>query len=177
MYNAPGSATRDTLTVTAVDNDNESDSGTGQVELTVAGVPVANAATYTVSAGDTLSVTTTGAGVLAYATDPNELTMTAELVSGPSLAPCASRPNGTFTYKPTGTQSATDTFEYEVTDGLATSAPAEVTIEIEAAGTPVGVEDEASGCGYCLNGCEGSVANGAALGANCCDGQNGICAM
>jgi VCBS repeat-containing protein len=78
------------------------------------------------------SLTVAAPGVLSGDTDPNNLSLTAVLVSGPAhgtLTPDANHDGG-FIYTPTTGFYGADSFTYEAADGVATSTPATVTITV-----------------------------------------------
>jgi hypothetical protein len=72
----------------------------------------------------------TGNGVLAEATAPDGGILTAQVASGPSHGTLALQSNGAFTYTPDANWYGEDSFTYEATDGLLTSSPATVTIQV-----------------------------------------------
>ncbi len=74
-------------------------------------------------------------GVLSNDVDVNGLPLTAQLVSGPANGQVTLNADGTFSYTPNGGFCGTDTFSYSATDGLATSAPATVTIQVRSVPT------------------------------------------
>lgn len=102
--------------------------------------PVANADSYTVAVGDSLTTTdpigttTPGDsrdnGVLANDTDGESDSLTAILVSGPSYGSLTLNANGTFTYTHGGTENFSDSFTYKANDGQADSGNATVAITI-----------------------------------------------
>ncbi len=116
----------DTFTYTATDG--IATSAPATVTLTVYSVPVANNDSYTVVAGNTLSVS--APGVLGNDTDADGGTLSATLGANVSHGALALSSNGSLTYMPTAGFSGTDTFTYTATDGIATSAPATVTITV-----------------------------------------------
>ena len=80
-----------------------------------------NPDTYTVTAGQTLSTTTTN-GVLDNDVDPTTgATMTAILGTTTANGSLSLNADGTFTYTPTTGFTGTDTFTYIATDGTLTS--------------------------------------------------------
>ena len=104
-----------------------------------AGTPVANADSYTATAGSPLAVTAT-TGVLANDATPNGTTLTAVLATGPTHGTLALNSNGSFTYTPTAGYVGADSFTYRATDGASQSAPVTVTVNV-GPGTPVAVAD------------------------------------
>jgi hypothetical protein len=88
--------------------------------------PVAAADGYSTTRREALAVA--APGVLANDTDPDGDALTATVASGPTKGTLALSPDGSFLYTPDKKFIGTDTFTYTVSDGLATSAPATVTI-------------------------------------------------
>jgi VCBS repeat-containing protein len=70
-------------------------------------------------------------GVLANDSDAEANAMTAQLVGQASQGTVALNPDGSFSYTPTGAPGTTDAFTYTVSDGLATSGTATVSITIQ----------------------------------------------
>jgi VCBS repeat-containing protein len=94
--------------------------------------PVANNDTYMVAEGGTLNVA--APGVLTNDVDPDGDPMTVALVTGPAHASSFTlNPNGSFTYVHDGSETTSDSFTYQVSDGAATSNVATVNITV----TPV----------------------------------------
>jgi parallel beta-helix repeat protein len=99
--------------------------------------PTANAHTYTAHENRTMSVSCPG--VLANDTDPNGLSLSANLVSGPTHGVLTLNSSGSFVYTPGSGYVGTDSFTYIATDGSASSAAAAVMIKVIApAVVPVG---------------------------------------
>jgi VCBS repeat-containing protein len=71
-------------------------------------------------------------GVLDNDVDADLDSLTATLAAGPSNGTLAFNSDGTFTYTPGANFNGTDSFTYTVSDGLATSAPATVTLTVTA---------------------------------------------
>ena len=100
-----------------------------QLTSTVNHPPVANADSYSVQGGSTLSVPPKG--VLTNDTDADTNTLTAALVTGPVYAQSFSlNSDGSFTYVPATNYVGTDTFTYRAFDGKAYSAFATVSISV-----------------------------------------------
>jgi hypothetical protein len=95
--------------------------------------PTANPETYTATSGQTLSVTDPANGVLANDTDPDPgTTLTAQIISNPSIGIVDLHSDGTFDYFPgIGASGTQDSFTYTASDGSLTSTPATVTINIQ----------------------------------------------
>ena len=108
--------------------------------------PTAVNDSYAVNANT--SSTIQAPGVLNNDDDPEDDSLTAVLVTGPSHGTLSLNSDGSFTYTPTSGYVGTDSFTYTANDGLATSAPATVTPDGEVnerradgdvLGEPVGV--------------------------------------
>jgi VCBS repeat-containing protein len=103
--------------------------------------PTAVADAYSLYRDNTIAVAIPG--VLANDTDANPQTLTVQSprpVSGPSHGSLTLNADGSFSYTPTGGYTGTDSFTYKVTDGIADSATATVTITID---TPAYVSSSA----------------------------------
>ena len=114
-------------------SDGLTNSGPAIVTITVTPVndaPVANPDAYTVNEDSVLTVA--APGVLANDTDADGDPLTAMLVSGPSHGTLTLLPNGSFTYTPATNYNGPDSFTYKANDGLTNSAPAAVTITVNA---------------------------------------------
>ena len=109
--------------------DGHATSAPATVSMTVYSVPVANPDSYTVVAGNTLTVNAVN-GVLANDTDADGGTLSAVLGTGVGHGTLTLNPDGSFTYTPAAGYSGTDSFTYAATDGHATSSPATVTITV-----------------------------------------------
>ncbi len=90
---------------------------------------------------------TSNAGVLFNDVDPEGDAMTAVLVTQPTKGTLTFNPNGTFTYTPNQGVRSNDSFTYRATDGTLQSAPATVTIVINAGpnAAPIGNADTYAG--------------------------------
>jgi hypothetical protein len=71
-------------------------------------------------------------GVLVNDRDAAHLALTASVVSGPSHGSLSWNADGSFSYTPNSGYVGNDTFVYQASDGLFTSAPATVTLKVEA---------------------------------------------
>jgi large repetitive protein len=112
---------------------------------------------YTVAEGGSLSEP--APGVLGNDVDPDGDPMTAVLVSGPAHATSfALNADGSFSYTHDSSETITDSFTYQATDGMATSTVATVTITI----TPVNDAPVANNDNYPVD--EGGTINYAAPG-------------
>ncbi|HEU4887238.1 MAG TPA: Ig-like domain-containing protein [Thermoanaerobaculia bacterium] len=145
-----GETTSDSFTYKA--NDGSADSNVATVFITITGVndaPVANDdGPYNVNEGGTFTLP--APGVLANDTDPDGPGMTAVLVTGPANASIfALNADGSFTYTHNGSESPlTDSFTYQVFDGIALSNVATVSITINSVNdTPTANPDSFLGVG------------------------------
>jgi VCBS repeat-containing protein len=122
-------------------NDGSLDSNVATVTFTVTPVndpPVAHNDAYTVAEGGTLNVA--APGVLANDTDPDS-SLTASVVTGPAHGSLVLNPNGSFTYIHDGSETTSDSFTYQASDGFLTST-ATVNITITPVNDPpVAVND------------------------------------
>jgi large repetitive protein len=84
---------------------------------------------YPVDEGGTLN----GPSVLGNDWDPDSVSLTAVLETGPAHGSVSLDPDGTFTYTHDGSETTSDSFTYRVSDGSLTSAPVTVSITV----TPV----------------------------------------
>jgi hypothetical protein len=88
--------------------------------LDYSAAPLAAGDSYSVIHDTTLTVSTAD-GVLANDTDPNNLPLTAKLVSIPSYGTLQLNSDGSFTYTPAAGYVGSDGFEYAASDGQYTS--------------------------------------------------------
>jgi VCBS repeat-containing protein len=124
----------DSFTYRASDGSATSNLATVNITVTpVNDVPVANNDNATVAEGGTINMA--APGVLANDIDPDgPAALTAILVSGPAHASSfALNPNGSYTYVHDGSETTSDSFTYQASDGVAISNTATVSITI----TPV----------------------------------------
>ncbi|RJS04828.1 hypothetical protein XnspCFBP7698_00750 [Xanthomonas sp. CFBP 7698] len=120
----PGFHGEDSFTFVA--NDGQSDSSVGTVRLQVQHVnhaPVAQDATL-----PSLEEQALDGNLIAWVTDRDGDALTVELVSGPAHGNLVLNPDGSFRYVPDALFRGQDVFTYRVSDGLASSAIATVTI-------------------------------------------------
>ncbi|HEY0159825.1 MAG TPA: cadherin-like domain-containing protein, partial [Thermoanaerobaculia bacterium] len=102
--------------------------------------PVAVDDAYSVPRGELLVVD--APGVLANDSDAEGSDLSAALAGAPAKGSVTLAPDGSFTYVHDGSTEPSDTFTYTVSDGLALSAPASVTINVSASNAPpVAVDD------------------------------------
>ena len=102
-------------------------------QFTYAAAPTAASDNYTVwqqPVGQPAPLMVSAPGVLANDSDPQALPLTAELLTYPADGQLALNANGSFTYWPNAGFIGTDSFTYQASDGLVTSAPATVTITV-----------------------------------------------
>ena len=106
-------------------------SATTTVTISVTPNIVTTPDTYTVTAGQTLTIPFPVGGVLRNDTDPTaEATMTALLVSTTTHGTLTLHSDGTFSYVPASGFTGTDTFTYQATDGTLTSPVTTTTITV-----------------------------------------------
>ena len=125
----PGAGYSGTDSFTYAATDGYATSAPATVTITVYSVPVANPDSYTVVAGNVLTVNAAG-GVLANDTNADGNPLTAALVSTTSHGTLSLNANGSFSYHPAAGFSGTDSFTYTAGDSYATSSPATVTITV-----------------------------------------------
>lgn len=114
-------------------SDGQANSAEATVSITVTAAndpPVGVADNY-VAVQNTPLVVPATSGVLANDTDSDSVSLTAAVVSGPSLGTLTLNSNGSFTYTPATNYSGLDTFTYRASDGLASSANTTVTIQVQ----------------------------------------------
>jgi VCBS repeat-containing protein len=104
---------------------------TAAVSITVDAPPVAGNDSY--NTDEDTALTVAGPGVLGNDTDADGNALTAVLVNGPGHGSVGLNADGSFTYTPTANYNGTDSFTYQVADGVATSSAATVAITV----TPV----------------------------------------
>lgn len=140
-FTTPGSYN---INVRATDKDGATgDWSTSPVTVIAANqAPVANADSYSTTAGTTLSVA--APGVLANDNDADANPITAVLVSGPANGALTLNANGSFSYTPAAGFSGSDGFTYKANDGSADSASASVTLSVAAATPPVQMQPDPS---------------------------------
>lgn len=117
----------DSFTYRAFDGESYSGSATVAIDVTNA-VPTAVDDAASIHHGSTL--TRTAPGVLANDTDGDGDTVTAALVADVGSGSLSLASDGSYVYTPDAGSVGPDSFTYTVSDGLATSAPATVTIDV-----------------------------------------------
>lgn len=100
------------------------------VELVVNTAPVAHDDAYSTS--EDTPFTINAPGVLTNDADQNGDPLTSGIVEQPAHGTVTLNPNGSFTYTPNADFNGTDTFRYQVNDGVSSSTPATVTITVNA---------------------------------------------
>ena len=101
---------------------------TARIRITNA-IPVGRSDSFQIHQGDTLSVSAAN-GILQNDTDTDDDALVVSLHSGPAHGTVSLNGNGSFSYTPDAGYSGADSFLYRVTDGLATSAPVVVSINV-----------------------------------------------
>lgn len=102
--------------------------------------PVAGNDSYQVMQGGTLSAA--APGVLGNDSDANGDALTAELVAAPTSGTLTLNANGSFVYTPAASFTGTASFSYRARDAAgATSAPATVSISVQANRAPIAADD------------------------------------
>jgi VCBS repeat-containing protein len=99
------------------------------------GGPLSNQDAYAGNENQTLTVSA-ASGVLANDSDPNGLTLTAALATGPAHGALTLNGDGSFSYTPTAGFIGADTFTYVASDSVASGAATLVTLNIAAASAP-----------------------------------------
>ncbi|BBO82779.1 hypothetical protein DSCO28_33450 [Desulfosarcina ovata subsp. sediminis] len=128
-------------------SDGNDGTDTATVSITVIPVnddPVANDDTASVDEGGTLDVT--APGLLGNDTDSDEpadtLTVTTSSVSGPTNGSLTLNSDGSYTYIHDGSETTSDAFVYEISDGNGSSDTATVNITINAVNEPPVAADD-----------------------------------
>ncbi len=98
------------------------------VQLVVNTAPVANNDTY--STNEDTQLTINAPGVLVNDADQNGDPLTAGIIMQPANGTVVFNENGSFTYTPNPNYTGPDSFRYQVTDGITSSAPATVSITV-----------------------------------------------
>ncbi|OYV88561.1 MAG: hypothetical protein B7Z73_08310, partial [Planctomycetia bacterium 21-64-5] len=101
-------------------------------QIEVAGQPTAVNHAYLLGA-DAAALVAASSGVLVGDHDPSGLPLSVQLVSPPSSGSVQLKADGSFTYTPSASFQGSDSFAYQVTNGVAVSNVATVTITSEQA--------------------------------------------
>lgn len=119
---------------TYVANDGAQQSNVARVAITIQPVndpPVANNDSTTVSRGQSVTTLDSGAkSLLTNDSDPDSSVLTATLKTGPAHGSVTITANDAFTYTHSGDAATSDSFTYQATDNLGSSAVATVTVAI-----------------------------------------------
>ena len=114
-------------------SDGVAQSATSTVTFSIAAVndaPLAQNESYAATSGVTLIIA--APGVLANDTDIDSSVLTSAVVSGPAHGSVTLQANGAFTYTSTVGYVGMDSFTYMASDGSLSSAPATVSIQVQA---------------------------------------------
>ncbi len=117
----------DSFTYTASDGILTSSPATVYVSV-MDSAPIANGDSYSVRQGNTLTVV--APGVLANDTDADADPLTATLAASPTRGNLRFNPNGSFVYAPAAGYVGYDSFQYTASDGLLSSSPATVFLNV-----------------------------------------------
>jgi hypothetical protein len=120
----------DTFTYRAQDGSSTSSVATVTITIMTNRPPIATNDSYTLMANTTLTVP--APGILANDSDADADSLTAVLGAGPTHGTLSLSANGAFTYVPSANYVGSDSFTYRVSDGLATSSLATVSISVTA---------------------------------------------
>jgi VCBS repeat-containing protein len=119
----------DSFTYEAFDGTNDSQPATVMLTVTQGTQPaVVVDSTFSITEATTLTIN--GIGVLAGATNSDNLPLTAVLVTGPTHGTLTLNANGSFTYLPNPMFTGTDSFTFEASDGEIDSNVATVTLTV-----------------------------------------------
>lgn len=137
----PTNAAR-TITFALTDGDGATTSFTRTVNVVpVNDAPVGVADSYTIGEDGVLTVGT-ATGVLANDSDVDGPTLIATLVTGPAHGTLILNADGSFTYTPVANYNGPDSFTYNVGDGLGSTGPITVTLDVTAVNdAPVAAND------------------------------------
>jgi uncharacterized protein len=92
--------------------------------------PIGEGDEYTTAEDSSLQVN--APGVLSNDSDPDGMSLTAALVTGPAHGTLALQPDGSFSYTPEANYAGTDSFTYAASDGSLSSDVVTVSIEVTA---------------------------------------------
>ena len=136
-YTHDGSeTTSDSFNYAACDSANPSDCDTATVDITITPVNdppnAVNDSATVAESGTVTTVNGSSTSLLANDSDPesNNLTLTTTPVSGPTNGSLTLNANGTFIYTHNGSETASDSFVYEVCDDGVPSMCSQATVDI-----------------------------------------------
>ncbi|MEO8033939.1 MAG: cadherin-like domain-containing protein, partial [Acidobacteriota bacterium] len=124
-------------------SDGSADSNLATVSIVVVPVndpPTAVDDTYSMLEGGSIFVT--APGFMANDFDPDSPVLVASLVQGPAHGTLTFHPDGSFVYSHDGTQTLTDSFKYQLSDGLASSPVATVSFNVTPVDDPPVANDD-----------------------------------
>ena len=132
----------DSFTYMATRNGNQSNVATATITVSpVNDAPVGSTDSFSTAEDVVLSVTAAN-GVLENDSDVDGDVLTASVVTEPTSGVLVLLSDGSVTYTPNAGFSGTDSFQYEVSDGTASTGPIDATIEVSAVDdAPVAVAD------------------------------------
>ncbi|NNK92041.1 MAG: tandem-95 repeat protein, partial [Acidimicrobiia bacterium] len=130
----------DTFTYTVTDGDLVSAPAVVTFGIGANGAPIAAPDVFDIEQNDTLTIE--APGVLGNDLDPDGAELTAILTAPPTYGTLTLNDDGSFTYTHDGPHGVEDTFTYTAFDGIRTSEPIDVTIDVAPNLNPVAVDDE-----------------------------------
>jgi len=130
VYDSASGSTSDSFTYQFQDSTGLSNVATVTLTIPQDGAIDASADSYSMKLGQSLSVA--APGVLENDIDTSGQGLTAALDTPTSLGTLTFNADGSFTYDYSGTDAATDSFTYTATNGITTTDPVRVTINITA---------------------------------------------
>jgi len=127
------------------DSDFVGTSNTATVTITIngAGTPIAVNDSYTVL-HDRANSISAASGVLANDTDPNNLTLSASVVTVPTHGTLSLNSDGSLVYTPVAGYTGSDNFSYQDSDGTYTSNVATVSLSVTDPNAPMAMMDDYS---------------------------------
>lgn len=129
---SPGFSGTDSFTYQAADGVLTSPAATVSITVSANSPPVSAPDAYSAAFGVPLSVP--APGILANDTDANGDALTAVLVSGAAHGAVTLEADGAFSYTPAAGYAGADSFTYQASDGLTTSAVTTVTLAVNQPG-------------------------------------------
>lgn len=103
-------------------------------------IPTVLAHSYSTTTNTPITISA-ASGVLSGATDPQNLSLTAAVLTQPANGTLSLAADGSFVYSPTSEFSGTDTFTFTASNTSTTSQSATVTITVNASNTPTALAD------------------------------------